>query len=91
LLPAMVRLLLPAPGLTSIVPAFISCDPDTLSVPSNTVIPLPPPTCRLSTLALAVERVTGYCQLSRPRYARCVGGAAARLGKSFARLLRCPL
>jgi hypothetical protein len=32
----------------------------------------------------------GHCQLSRPWYARCVGGAAARVGRSFARLLCCP-
>jgi hypothetical protein len=30
-------------------------------------------------------------QLRRPWYARFVGGAAARVGKSFARLLCCPL
>ena len=30
-----------------------------------------------------------HCQLSRPLYARCVGGAAARVGGSFARLLCC--
>src|SRR5262249_28481729 len=32
-----------------------------------------------------------HCQLSRPWYARCVGAAAARVGKFFARLLCCPL
>jgi hypothetical protein len=32
----------------------------------------------------------GHCQLSRPWYARCVGGAAARVGRSFARLSWCP-
>jgi class 3 adenylate cyclase len=32
-----------------------------------------------------------HCQLSRPWYARSVGGAAARVGSSFARLLCCPL
>jgi hypothetical protein len=31
-----------------------------------------------------------HCQLRRPWYARCVGGAAARVGRSFARLLCCP-
>jgi len=31
-----------------------------------------------------------HCQLSCPWYARCVGGAAARVGRSFARLLCCP-
>jgi hypothetical protein len=31
-----------------------------------------------------------HCQLSRPWYARCVGGAAARVGRSFARLSCCP-
>src|SRR6516164_6539882 len=33
----------------------------------------------------------GHCQPSRPWYARCVGGAAARVGTSFARLSCCPL
>jgi hypothetical protein len=28
-----------------------------------------------------------HCQLSRPWSARCVGGAAARVGRSFARLV----
>jgi hypothetical protein len=32
----------------------------------------------------------GHCQLSRPWYARCVGGAAARVGRTFARPLCCP-
>jgi hypothetical protein len=32
-----------------------------------------------------------HCQLSRPWYAHCVGGAAARVGRSFASLLCCPL
>ena len=32
-----------------------------------------------------------HCQFSRPWYARCVGGAAAWVGRSFARLLCCPL
>jgi hypothetical protein len=31
-----------------------------------------------------------HCQLSGPWYGRCVGGAAAWVGRSFARLLRCP-
>src|SRR5262249_48967806 len=31
-----------------------------------------------------------YRQLRRLRHARCVAGAAARVGKSFARLLCCP-
>jgi hypothetical protein len=31
-----------------------------------------------------------HCQLSHPWYARYVGGAAARVGRSFARLLCCP-
>jgi hypothetical protein len=33
----------------------------------------------------------GHCQLRRPWYARCVGGTAARVASSFARLLCCPL
>ena len=37
------------------------------------------------------QRDQRHCQLSRPWYARCVGGAAARVGRSFARLLCCPL
>jgi len=37
------------------------------------------------------DRRCGHCQLSRPWYARCVGGAAAWVGRSFARLLCCPL
>ena len=43
------------------------------------------------------ERATGaflgearHCQLSRPCCTRCVGGAVARVGSSFARLLCCP-
>jgi putative transposase len=32
-----------------------------------------------------------HCQLSRPWFARCVGGAAAWVGRSFARLMCCPL
>jgi hypothetical protein len=32
----------------------------------------------------------GYCQLRRPWYARCVGGAAAPVGRFSARLLCCP-
>ena len=32
-----------------------------------------------------------HCQLRRRWYARYVGGAAARVGRSFARLLCCPL
>ena len=39
----------------------------------------------------AIQDRRRHCQLSRPWYARCVGGAAARVGKSFARLLCCPL
>jgi hypothetical protein len=40
---------------------------------------------------LAARRIAaGHCQLSRPWYARCVGGAAARVGRSFARLSCCP-
>src|SRR6266436_3213128 len=31
-----------------------------------------------------------HCQLSRPWYARCVGGAAARVGRRFSSLLCCP-
>jgi len=43
-------------------------------------------------LALAYCDVSErHCQLSRPWYARCVGGAAARVGRSFARLFCCPL
>jgi hypothetical protein len=45
-------------------------------------------TCTL--YSLPVSRPT-HCQLRRPWYARCVGGAAARVGRSFARLLCCPL
>ena len=47
----------------------------------------PAPGCTL--YSLPVSRRT-HCQLSCPWYARCVGGAAARIGKSFARLLWCP-
>ena len=32
-----------------------------------------------------------HCQLRRPWYAPCVGGAAARVGRSFARLSCCPI
>jgi transposase len=39
---------------------------------------------------LLYEAANGHCQLSRPWYARCVGGAAARVGRSFASLSRCP-
>ena len=39
--------------------------------------------------SLPVSRRT-HCQLRRPWYACCMGGAAARDGRSFARLLRCP-
>src|SRR6516225_9982080 len=35
------------------------------------------------------DALGGHCQLSRPWYARCVGDAAARVGRSFARLLCC--
>jgi hypothetical protein len=31
-----------------------------------------------------------YCQLSRPWYARCVGGAAARVGKILCPLIALP-
>src|SRR6516164_11419212 len=46
----------------------------------------------LSFGAVALLRRRAYrarrrCQLSRPWYARCVGGAAAWVGRSFARLL----
>jgi hypothetical protein len=37
-----------------------------------------------------MARPPRHCQLSRPWYARSVGGAAARVGRSFARLLCCP-
>src|SRR5438132_13807914 len=37
-----------------------------------------------------LQRPRRHCQLSRPWYARCVGGVAARVGRSFARLLCCP-
>src|ERR1700674_2413315 len=37
-----------------------------------------------------LERLVRHCQLRRSWYARCVGGAAARVGRSFARLLCCP-
>ena len=43
--------------------------------------------------AAAVARhhgVEAHCQLRWPWYARCVGGAAARVGRSFARLSCCP-
>jgi IS5 family transposase len=39
----------------------------------------------------AVERLAGHCQFRRPWYARCVGGTAARVGRSFARPLCGPL
>jgi len=39
---------------------------------------------------LEPEPARRHCQLSCPWYARCVGGAAARVGRSFARLLCCP-
>src|SRR5215469_8478934 len=37
-----------------------------------------------------VDEADGRCQLSRPWYSRCVGGAAAWVGRSFARPLCCP-
>ena len=39
--------------------------------------------------SLPVSRRT-HCQLRPPWYAPCVGGTAARVGRSFARLLCCP-
>src|ERR1700730_16619135 len=38
----------------------------------------------------AAKECAGHYQLRRPWYACCMGGAAARDGRSFARLLRCP-
>jgi hypothetical protein len=43
-------------------------------------------TVRLQLTGNAFQR---HCQLSRPCYACCVGGAAARVGRSFGRLLCC--
>jgi len=40
---------------------------------------------------LEVDKLDRRCQLSRPWYARCVGGVAARVGRSFAHLSCCPL
>jgi adenylate cyclase len=37
-----------------------------------------------------LQALDRHCQLSRPWYARSVGGAAARVGRSFARLVCCP-
>ena len=38
-----------------------------------------------------LDTARGHCQLKPPWYALRVGGAAARVGRSFARLLCCPL
>ena len=40
--------------------------------------------------SLLVHKPARRCQLSRPWYARCVGGAAARVGRSFTYLWCCP-
>src|SRR5215472_7909944 len=44
----------------------------------------------IGTASAPKDRSERRCQLSRPWYARCVGGAAAGVGRSFARLLCCP-
>jgi hypothetical protein len=40
--------------------------------------------------SVLVHKPARRCQLSRPWYARCVGGAAARVGRSFTYLWCCP-
>src|SRR6516164_6194794 len=64
----------------------LSGDPRLFLSPGARFAPVP-------TLTDAVIRyqMARHCQVSRPRYARCVGGAAARVGRSFLTYCAAPL